>query len=76
MNLEAAFDLQPGDPAEVFDLSGGILMRVDPNSGNVKIAFDNDSSIVTKSSSTSSVRSVAAPSASAKTPRMSTRREA
>jgi len=51
-NLEAAFDLQPGDPPEVFDLSGGVLMRVDPTSGNVKIVFDNDSSMLTKSSQT------------------------
>jgi len=51
-NLEAAFDLMPGDPPEVFDLSGGVLMRVDPNTGSVRIAFDNDSSLVTKSSQT------------------------
>jgi len=51
-NLEAAFNLQPGDPTEVFDLSGGVLMQINPTSGNVKIAFDNDSSLVSKSSQT------------------------
>lgn len=51
-NLEAAYDLMPGDPPEVFDLSGGVLMRVDPNTDSVRIAFANDSSLITKSSQT------------------------
>lgn len=50
--LEAAFDLMPGDPAQVYDLSGGVLMRVDPANDSVRIEFDNDSSVVTKSSQT------------------------
>lgn len=53
--LENAFNLQPGDPATVFDLTGGVLMTVDPATGDVRLSFDNDSSMVTKASQTTEI---------------------
>ncbi|MGI9344436.1 MAG: conjugal transfer protein TraF [Gammaproteobacteria bacterium] len=50
--LEASFDLMPGDPPEVFDLTGGVFMWVDPNTDNVRIRFVNDSALVTKAAQT------------------------
>lgn len=50
--LEASFDLMPGDPPEVFDLTGGVLMWVDPNTDDVRIRFVNDSALVTKAAQT------------------------
>lgn len=41
--LKAAYNLQPGDPATSFDLSGGLLLHIDPNAGTVRGEFDNDS---------------------------------
>lgn len=41
--LQAAYNLQPGDPATTFDLSGGFLLHIDPSAGTVKGEFDNDS---------------------------------
>ncbi len=51
-NLEASFDLMPGDPPEIFDLSGGVFMRVDPNTDSTRIQFVNDSSLLSKSTQT------------------------
>jgi hypothetical protein len=55
--LENAYDLMPGDPAKIFDLSGDgqVLMRINPNSGSVCLALDNDTSMVTKSSQTTEI---------------------
>ena len=58
--LDQAIALQPGDPIEEFDLTGGIKMRVDPgtgdpDTGSVKLVFDNDSSMVTKASKTTEI---------------------
>jgi len=50
--LEASFDLMPGDPPTDFDLTGGVVMRVDPNTDNVKIRFQNDSALVSKAAQT------------------------
>lgn len=47
-NLEAWVDLP--DPPENFQLSGNVGIRISPNSGNVSIILENDSSILTKSS--------------------------
>lgn len=41
--LEAAYNLAPGDPSTTFDLSGGIALTIDPNTGFVVGSFDNDS---------------------------------
>ncbi|AFU99475.1 conjugal transfer protein TraF [Simiduia agarivorans] len=41
--LQAAYNLQPGDPATSFDLSGGIILHIDPNAGTVRGEFNNDS---------------------------------
>ncbi|MDN3637711.1 conjugal transfer protein TraF [Simiduia curdlanivorans] len=46
--LEAAFNLQPGDPATTYDLSGGISLTIDPNTNSVSGTFDNDSLLATR----------------------------
>lgn len=47
--LEAAFNLQPGDPVTTFDLTGGVSLTVDPSTGKVRLSFDNDSLLLTRS---------------------------
>ena len=47
-NLEEWIDL--AEPPEEFNLSGSIGIRVSPNSGNVRLLIENDSSILTKAS--------------------------
>ena len=46
--LEAAFNLQPGDPITTFDLSGGLSVTVDPSTGAVSGTFANDSLLATR----------------------------
>ncbi|BFM13402.1 hypothetical protein R50072_35550 [Simiduia litorea] len=46
--LEAAFNLQPGDPITTYDLSGGISLTIDPNTNRVSGTFDNDSLLATR----------------------------
>lgn len=50
--LDSSFNLQPGDPATVFDLTGGVFMRVDPNTGSTRIQLFNDSLLLSKASQT------------------------
>jgi hypothetical protein len=51
----AAYDLKPGDPATAFDLSGGLLLTVDPNQDSVRLALENDSLLLTKSATVTDV---------------------
>ncbi len=46
--LRDAWNLQPEDPETEFDLSGGLLLRVDPASGKVRFKLENDSLLLTK----------------------------
>ncbi len=46
--LQAAFDLQPGDPKTTYDLTGGLHLTVDPNTRDVTATFDNDSLLLTR----------------------------
>lgn len=48
--LKAAYnnELQVGDDTEYYDLSGGITLSVDPNTGKVRAQFQNDSVVVSK----------------------------
>ena len=46
--LEAAYNLMPGDPATEYDLTGDVVLRVDPNSGSVRLRLENDSLLLTK----------------------------
>ena len=47
--LEAAYDLVPGDPATTYDLTGGIELTIDPASGDVSVYFNNDTLLLTRS---------------------------
>jgi hypothetical protein len=46
--LEAAYNLVPGDPATEYDLTGDVVLRIDPNSGSVRLQMENDSLLLTK----------------------------
>ena len=46
--LEAAYNLVPGDPATEYDLTGDVVLTVDPNSGSVTLRMENDSLMLTK----------------------------
>ncbi len=46
--LEAAYNLMPGDPATTFDLSGDLELRIDPATGSVRLNLQNDSLLLTK----------------------------
>ncbi|HSC66358.1 MAG TPA: conjugal transfer protein TraF [Cellvibrio sp.] len=46
--LKAAYNLQPGDPATTFDLSGGLHLTFDPNTRDVSATYDNDSLLLTR----------------------------
>jgi hypothetical protein len=47
------FDVANNDPKEVYPIGGDdVLITVDPDSGNVKIRFDNDSTLLTKAATT------------------------
>lgn len=41
--LESAFNLTPTDPVTRFDLSGGLILTVDPANGHASATFENDS---------------------------------
>lgn len=41
--LLAAYDLAPGDPTTTYDLTGGLTVTINPNTGNVSGSFTNDS---------------------------------
>ncbi|PKF60828.1 hypothetical protein CW745_13215 [Psychromonas sp. psych-6C06] len=41
-------DLQPGDQIAEYDLSGGLSLTVDPNTGKVRANFQNDSVLISK----------------------------
>ena len=53
--LEKIFNLQPGDPPQEFDLSGDIVVKVDPANNSASLSFTNDSSMVTKASKTTEI---------------------
>lgn len=46
--LERAWNLTPDSPKTTFDLSGGLELTVDPQTGKVSIRFRNDSVLLTK----------------------------
>ncbi len=46
--LEAAYNLMPGDPVTEFDLSGDLILRIDPATGSVRLRLDNDSLLLSK----------------------------
>ncbi len=46
--LEAAFNLGPNSPRTTFDLSGGILLTVDPANNDIEVEFNNDSLLLTQ----------------------------
>lgn len=47
-NLQQAYDLQAGDLITEFDLSGGVLLSVDPNTQRVEVDLVNDSLLFTR----------------------------
>ena len=47
--LEAAYDLMPGDPVTTFDLTGGVELTIDPDTGDVSLYFNNDTLLLTRS---------------------------
>ncbi len=55
LQLEKIFNLQPSDPPQEFDLSGDIVVKVDPANNSASLSFTNDSSIVTKASRTTEI---------------------
>lgn len=53
--LQAAYNLQPGDPATSFDLSGGLILHIDPNAGTVRGEFNNDSLLAVRTARETSI---------------------
>ncbi|HFD92379.1 MAG TPA: type IX secretion system membrane protein PorP/SprF [Gammaproteobacteria bacterium] len=53
--IEEIINLTPADPPREFDLSGDILLKVDPATNSIKLSFTNDSSMITKASKTTEI---------------------
>jgi len=51
-DLEAMYDLIPGDSPRTFDVKGDLLLTIDPTTGKVKISLENDSLLLSKAAKT------------------------
>ena len=46
--LQNGFNLTPGDAPELFELTGGVNLRIDPSDGSVALTLENDTFLLTK----------------------------
>ena len=53
--IERLYDLGPSDPVTQYDLSGGIILTVDPAQNSVHLNIANDSLLLTKAAQTTDI---------------------